>query len=112
VTATGSSLAYQWYKDGVSVGGATGATYSVSSAVLADAGGYTVTVSNDLGTATSQQAVVTVSGASASVGSTASAATSAGGGSSGGGAFDAGGALGVLVLLALLRLHACSRRRI
>ena len=112
VTATGSSLAYQWYKDGVSVGGATGATYSVSSAALADAGGYTVTVSNDLGTATSQRAVVTVSGASASVGSTASAATSAGGGSSGGGAFDAGGALGVLVLLALLRLHACSRRRI
>ncbi len=45
--ATGDSTpTYQWYKNNVSISGATSATYTVSSAVLADAGTYKVTASN------------------------------------------------------------------
>jgi hypothetical protein len=105
VTATGSSLTYRWFKDGVALSGATNPTYTVSSAALSDAGSYTVTASNELGSATSQPAIVTVSAAGASVGGTASAAVMTGGGSSGGGAFDGCSALFLLVLLALSRLR-------
>ena len=112
VTATGTSLVYQWFKDGVTLGGATTPTYVVSSAALSDAGSYTVTVSNGLGSATSQRAAVTVSTVSVSVGSTASAATASGGASSGGGAFDGNFALGLLVLLACSGLKTRGRLRL
>ncbi|HLO68820.1 MAG TPA: carboxylesterase family protein [Holophaga sp.] len=60
VTATGTApLAYLWKKDGVSLG-ATAATYSLAAAQAADAGSYTVTVSNGAGSVTSQSAVLTV----------------------------------------------------
>ena len=45
VSATGTSLTYQWYKDGTVITGATSATLSFASLAATDAGKYTVTVS-------------------------------------------------------------------
>ena len=48
--ATGDSPpTYQWFKNNVAISGATSATYTVSSAVLADAGIYKVSASNTVG---------------------------------------------------------------
>ncbi|MCK9315977.1 MAG: immunoglobulin domain-containing protein, partial [Verrucomicrobia bacterium] len=61
VVAEGTEpLGYQWYKDGVLIGGATGASYTISSVSAGDQGSYTVTVSNILGDATSSPAVITI----------------------------------------------------
>ena len=62
VTATGIPVpTYQWYKDGNAISGATSASYTVASATTADAGSYTVVVSNGIGSnATSEAALVTV----------------------------------------------------
>jgi hypothetical protein len=47
VDATGTApLAYQWAKDGAPIAGATAAVYAIAATVAADAGLYTVTVSN------------------------------------------------------------------
>lgn len=62
VVATGGGLSYQWRKDGVAIAGATSATYA-KSAATADAGSYTVVVSNRLGSVTSDAATVSVSAA-------------------------------------------------
>lgn len=49
VSASGSgTLSYQWAKGGVAVPGATGATLSFPSPVLADSGSYTCTVTSSL----------------------------------------------------------------
>lgn len=61
VVASGKDLAYQWYKDGASVGSATGASYTLSSVALSDAGAYRVTVTNAGGSATSDDATLAVS---------------------------------------------------
>jgi uncharacterized delta-60 repeat protein len=54
VTATGTApLGYQWSLNGVAVSGATSATLALTNVQIADAGNYTVTVSNPLGTAIS-----------------------------------------------------------
>ncbi len=55
-----SGLRYQWYRDGARIPGATGATYAVASAGLADAGLYTLTFSNGSGEYTTQGWRVTV----------------------------------------------------
>lgn len=60
VTATGSPLAYQWYKGGSGIAGATARTYSIPSAAAADAGKYEVVVSNICGAVTSSAATVKV----------------------------------------------------
>ena len=60
VAASGSSLRYQWSKDGVEIAGATDATYTIAAATPADAGDYTVVVSNGCGSETSTSAIVTV----------------------------------------------------
>ncbi len=61
VTAFGSApLAYQWKKDGTNITGATSASYTVSKAGAADAGSYTVVVSNTTSTVTSSAAVLSV----------------------------------------------------
>lgn len=61
VTATGTApLAYQWKKNSVDIGGATSATYTVANSVVADAGSYTVTISNVVGITTSDAATVSV----------------------------------------------------
>jgi uncharacterized protein (TIGR02145 family) len=64
VTATGTApLSYQWYKNGTAISGATSSSYSISNVQAADAGTYTVTVSNGtLPNATSNGAVLTVNG--------------------------------------------------
>ena len=54
---------YQWRKDGAAVAGATGATLSLGSVQLTDAGSYTVVVSNSAGTVTSSAATLTVQAA-------------------------------------------------
>lgn len=61
VDAEGSEpLGYQWQLDGVDIPGADQASYSIPAASPADAGSYTVIVSNDCGSATSDAAVVEV----------------------------------------------------
>jgi hypothetical protein len=63
VTAVGTGpLAYQWRKGGVAIAGATAASYAVAAAQLANAGSYTVAVSNVVGSVISQSAEVVVSG--------------------------------------------------
>jgi|GEM_PF-852855 len=61
VAATGTApLSYQWYKDGNPLPGATGATLSFTNVQAANAGSYTVMVSNAAGSATSAAATLSV----------------------------------------------------
>ncbi|WP_160143937.1 immunoglobulin domain-containing protein [Chryseolinea soli] len=61
VTATGTALTYQWKKNGVNIGGATAATYTIPSLVTADGGTYTVMISGTCTpTVTSNASVLTV----------------------------------------------------
>ncbi|MBR5691291.1 MAG: immunoglobulin domain-containing protein, partial [Verrucomicrobia bacterium] len=61
VTAIGTEpLAYQWFKDGTAIEGATTSVYEVTTAQTGDSGSYTVTVSNTAGKAESSAALVTV----------------------------------------------------
>ena len=73
-TASGTApLAYQWRKDGanllngVNVSGATSDTLTLSGVTLADAGTYTLIVSNPFGSATSSPATLTVTQPSSSI---------------------------------------------
>ena len=69
---------YQWYFNGTAIGGATTSSLSLTSVTAANAGNYTVTATNLLGSATSIPATLSV----AALPSTGSSA----GGKSGGGA--------------------------
>jgi hypothetical protein len=61
VVATGTGpLGYQWNLDGVAIPGATGSVLTLSSVQPADAGGYTVVVTNLVGSVTSAVATLTV----------------------------------------------------
>ncbi|MEY2751069.1 MAG: hypothetical protein RLZZ550_1040, partial [Verrucomicrobiota bacterium] len=61
VAASGGGLAYQWYKDGVPIAGATSATYAVADVYAPGAvGGYSVKVSNAAGSVNSTAAVVAI----------------------------------------------------
>jgi hypothetical protein len=61
VTAAGTApFTYQWFKNGVAVSGATGATLSLSELKAADAGKYTVRVENVAGSLNSAEAEVSV----------------------------------------------------
>ena len=61
VAASGTApLTYQWSRNGTPIGGATSATYAIASVALADAGSYTVVVTNGVGSATSAAAVLVV----------------------------------------------------
>jgi hypothetical protein len=62
VSATGTQpLYYQWRKDGVAIAGATNSTLALSNVQVADAGSYTVVVTNAAGSATSVAASLTIS---------------------------------------------------
>lgn len=60
VAAQGDSLACQWQLDDVPLAGATGAALAIASVQPADAGRYTVVLSNCVGRVTSDPAVLTV----------------------------------------------------
>jgi uncharacterized delta-60 repeat protein len=63
VTAIGTGLTYQWYKNGQIITGATGATLNISAFDASKDGSYTVQVSNGTITETSQPAVLKSVGA-------------------------------------------------
>jgi hypothetical protein len=101
VSATGTPAPkYQWRKDGVDIAGATSSTFSIASVTTADAGNYTVVVSNTAGSVTSAVATLTVSASSSM---TPTPAPKSGGG--GGGAISDWfiAALSVLGIARLLR---------
>jgi len=61
VTATGMSpLAYQWYFGSNSIAGATNTLLTLTNACFAQAGNYSVVVTNAHGTATGGPAVLTI----------------------------------------------------
>ncbi len=55
-----ASLAYQWYRDGTAIAGATGETLRIDGVSAADVGTYTVTATNSLGAASSAPAVLSL----------------------------------------------------
>ena len=60
VTAAGTApLAYQWYKDGVAIQGATDTNFTIASALAGDAGYYRLVITNMTGSLTSSVAVLT-----------------------------------------------------
>ena len=68
VTASGTApLAYQWARYGVPVAGATSATLSITNAQSADAGAYTVDVTNAYGLGRSNVGSLTVTSAAPAV---------------------------------------------
>ncbi len=62
VSASGAGLSYQWRKNTTPINGATAATYTISNVTSANAGNYSVVVSNSFGSTTSNTAVLTVTG--------------------------------------------------
>ena len=60
VGSTGSGRSYQWRKNGALIAGAIGPSYIVTRAQVADAGNYTVDISNVSGTVTSAPATLNV----------------------------------------------------
>jgi len=58
VVATGGGLKYQWYKDAAPIASANSATYSISRVTTANAGSYSVYLTNSVGNATSGPPVV------------------------------------------------------
>ena len=60
VAEGGEPLSYQWYKDGVVIDGATSADFAVGQASVADAGKYSVKITNEGGDITSGDAFVGV----------------------------------------------------
>ena len=61
VVASGTSpFTYQWKFNGTAISGATSTSYTIASAQSANAGSYTVTVTNTAGSATSNAATLTV----------------------------------------------------
>ncbi|MCX8517661.1 MAG: immunoglobulin domain-containing protein, partial [Rhodoferax sp.] len=65
VTATGGApLAYQWKKNGADISGANSSTYTLPATSMGDSGAvFAVVVSNSAGTATSNNATLTVTAA-------------------------------------------------
>jgi hypothetical protein len=60
VTATGSTLSYQWTKNGVALPAANASSYTISATSLDSAGTYAAVVSNSAGSVTSNTANLTV----------------------------------------------------
>jgi hypothetical protein len=60
VTANGTGLAYQWFKDNVAIAGQRASNYVIAAAQASSAGTYHVVVSNIVGSVRSSNAVLTV----------------------------------------------------
>ena len=71
VGASGTSVAYQWYRNGTAIAGATGARYTIPVAAANDAGTYTVIVKNTAGSVTSAGATLAVNVLAAGTNTTA-----------------------------------------
>jgi hypothetical protein len=111
VTASGRpALTYQWSFNNSAISGATGSSYSLASAQSGNAGNYTVTVTNAVGSVTSNQAALTVNAATPPPSGGGSGGDSAGGGGGGGGA-PSWWFFGVLLLFAAGRGLRAARRR-
>jgi hypothetical protein len=106
VAASGRpAVTYQWYFGGTAISGATGSSFSLSNAQAANAGSYTVTVTNSMGSATSTAATLTINAVTPPP-------SGGGGGSSGGGG---GGAPSIwfctsILLIAVLRFFSGARK--
>src|SRR6185369_17969557 len=60
VSASGTgTLTYQWFNGAAAIAGATGPSYTITSAAAGDAGTYHVTVTNSVGTTPSTNATLT-----------------------------------------------------
>lgn len=112
VTATGGGLSFQWKKDGTAIAGATAVSYTKSSATSADAGSYSVTITNRAGTFVSSSAAVSITAAVTPTPTPTPGggpkSPSAGGGGGGGGAISTW-FVGMLALLAVVRLQRRQR---
>ena len=63
VAATGiGQLRYQWMKEGVGIEGATNATFTLTNLQLEDGGAYSVVITDEIGSVTSQPAIVAALG--------------------------------------------------
>lgn len=60
VTGTGTGLTYQWLFNNLAIAGATSASYSLAAVTAANAGNYSVRLTNAGGTVTSNAATLTV----------------------------------------------------
>jgi hypothetical protein len=60
VSATGTSLTYQWYKNNVAISGATNSTFSKTNISFSDSGSYKVIVNGTCGSVASSSAYLTV----------------------------------------------------
>ena len=60
VSANGTDLSYQWFKDGVAIAGAIGSSYAIDPVASVNAGSYYVVVTNTLGFVASAPATLTV----------------------------------------------------
>ena len=60
VGATGTSLSYQWSKNGAVVTGATNSTLSITNLAAAHSGKYSLLITNQIGSVTSQSSTLTV----------------------------------------------------
>jgi BspA type Leucine rich repeat region (6 copies)/Immunoglobulin domain/Immunoglobulin I-set domain len=60
VTASGGGLSYQWYKGSSAINGATAPTYNISTVQNSDAGSYYVIITNNVGSITSNIAILTI----------------------------------------------------
>src|SRR5690606_9188644 len=65
VAAVGGDLKFQWFRNGTPLAGQTGPALALSPVGAADAGSYTVGVSDDSGSKTSAAMILTVPGTSA-----------------------------------------------
>lgn len=97
VVASGSPTAYQWSFNNVPISGATSASYTVANAQSANAGAYTVAVSNSAGTVVSSAATLTVNAV------IVTPPVSSGGGGGGGGGAPSHYFLAALAGVALVR---------
>ena len=76
VTASSTSLSYQWKKNGADISGATSSSHTIAATSVADAGVYSVVVSNSAGgSVTSTNATLTVAAVDATIGTQPAAQT-------------------------------------